>query len=272
MAEQADPLARLVEQVRRSAKYRCISPELIQSVGARELARRRNWRQAVKATRDKLHQVGGAYLDRRVDYARWLGDLRAAVRSGDRAALLAACARIMGHHTSSRERLEILAPFYAATLGLLPPIHSLLDVACGLNPLAIPWMPLAADVEYHACDIYQDMIGFLGEALPLLGVRGSAQAIDVIQSCPTRRVDLALLLKTLPCLEQVDKSAGRRLLDTVNADHLLVSYPVHSLGGAEKGMAASYEAHFRELVAGRPWQVRRFEFATELAFLVSKQG
>jgi hypothetical protein len=35
-------------------------------------------------------------------------------------------------------------------------------------------------------------------------------------------------------------------------------------------MPANYERHFQELVAGRHWTVRRFEFATELAFLVSK--
>jgi hypothetical protein len=35
-------------------------------------------------------------------------------------------------------------------------------------------------------------------------------------------------------------------------------------------MLQTYEAHFRQLMAGRPWRFQRFEFTNELAFLVSK--
>jgi hypothetical protein len=35
-------------------------------------------------------------------------------------------------------------------------------------------------------------------------------------------------------------------------------------------MPTNYEARFRELVAGKDWSIKRFEFATELAFLISK--
>ena len=52
----------------------------------------------------------------------------------------------------------------------------MLDVACGLNPLAIPWMNLAPNATYHAIDIYEDMMRFLGKAVNLLGVQGNAEA------------------------------------------------------------------------------------------------
>ena len=54
------------------------------------------------------------------------------------------------------------------------------------------------------------------------------------------------------------------------ADHVLVSYPAQSLGGKGKGMRANYEAQFSELVAGKGWTIRRYDFATELAFLITK--
>ena len=62
----------------------------------------------------------------------------------------------------------------------LPPIRSVLDVACGLNPLAIPWMPLAPDVHYYACDIYADMIAFLNGFFQIAGIDGQAQACDLV--------------------------------------------------------------------------------------------
>jgi len=270
MDDEPTRLNQLVESVFLSARYRSICPDLIRRIGAQELSKRRGLKAAVKATKDRLHQVGGAYLARRVDYAAWLEELRQASRSGDPARLGEVCTAIMGRHSSSRERLPILAEFYAQTLGGLPAIHSALDVGCGLNPLALPWMPLAEGAEYYACDIYQDLVAFVNEFLALVGVPGGAEGCDVVERCPTRRVDVALVLKTIPCLEQLDKSAGRRLLDTLDASHLLVSFPVHSLCGAGKGMAVNYEARFWALIAGRPWSVRRYEFASELAFLVSK--
>jgi 16S rRNA (guanine(1405)-N(7))-methyltransferase len=106
--------------------------------------------------------------------------------------------------------------------------------------------------------------------MALAGINGRAEARDVIQDCPGQPADLALALKAIPCLEQIDKSAGARLLDSLNAKYLLVSFPVQSLGGRSKGMAVNYEARFQELVAGRGWSIRRFAFATELAFLVVK--
>jgi 16S rRNA (guanine(1405)-N(7))-methyltransferase len=268
-----DRLTSLVESIRSSAKYRRVSEDLIRRIGARELDRRRSLKEAMAATRAELHQIGGAYLDRGVhyQYQEWLAALREATRSGDPEALRQVCAAVMRQHASTRERLPILEEFFTTTLAGIAPVHRLLDVACGFNPLAIPWMPLAPDAEYYACDIYEDLIAFVNEFFSLLGVRGRAEVADVASSLPpTPPVDVALLLKTLPCLEQTDRTASLRLLETIPAAHLLVSFPVRSLGGRQKGMIAHYEAHFRELIAGKSWPVQRFEFATELAFLVRK--
>jgi 16S rRNA (guanine(1405)-N(7))-methyltransferase len=91
-----------------------------------------------------------------------------------------------------------------------------------------------------------------------------------LYALPTTPVDLALLLKAIPCLEQLDKAATGRLLETIPASHLLISFPMHSLGGRDVRMRAHYEAHFRALVEGRGWAVRRFAFETELVFRVDK--
>ncbi len=265
-------LDELVAAVLASPKYRHIAPDFIRSVGSRELAKRRTWKEAVKATKNKLHQVAGAYLEAGTQYAAWLDELEQASQSGNRERFRGTCAQVMSYHASTKERLALLDHFYMTTLAGLSPIHSILDVACGLNPLAIPWMPLEGGVDYYAVDIYQDMVDFLNRFMALTPARGHAQASDVLQlqGYPSRPVDVALVLKGVPCLEQIDRSAGRHLLDTLDAAHLLISFPVHSLGGRSKGMAATYEAHFRQLIADRDWRVERFEFTTELVFRVSK--
>lgn len=263
-------LEQLVVTVRESARYRWISPALVRGIGERELAKRRSLKEAVKATKNALHQVGGAYQPRPIDYPAALAALREAQHSEDLARWRQACAEIMVQHASTRERLAILDQFYATTLAGLGPIRSVLDLACGLNPLAVPWMPLANGAEYHACDVYADMVQFLNEYMALARLPGTAQVADITRACPDRHVDLALLLKSLPCLEQIESGVGSRLLDRLNAGHILVSFPARSLGGRNKGMVDHYEARFMESVEGRAWMVRRFEFSSELVFRLSR--
>lgn len=266
-ATQTEALDALVDTVLATAKYRNISPALVRSVGAGELANRRNTKEAIKATKNKLHQMAGAYQIGRMAYAEWLAALRAAP---DGAALRAVCREILGHHASTRERLPILDNFYQRLFQGLPAPTSILDLACGHNPLAIPWLPLTGAVHYFACDIYSDLAGFLQAALPLLGVAGRAQTCDLLQGAPSQSADVAFLFKTIPCLEQFDKTVGRRLLTEIEAPVLFVSFPAQSLSGRSKGMTGHYARHFYELIAGAGWRVEEFAFPTELVFRVLK--
>jgi 16S rRNA (guanine(1405)-N(7))-methyltransferase len=279
---QPDNIAELIQAVQASQKYAAISEPMIRSIGLRELAARRNLKEAIKATKNKLHQVAGAYLDARLPYDEWLALLIAAVtddrqpttdegRPTTNSALAQACLTIMRHHASTRERLPILERFYATTLASLEPIHSVLDLACGLNPLALAWMPLARDAVYYACDIYADMIAFLNGYFAHTGIRGQARVCDLTAGAPSEQVDLALVLKALPPLDQQAKHAGRDLLRALNARHILVSFPAHSLGGRGKGMAENYDQRFRALSEAEGWAIERFVFPTELAFLVQKE-
>jgi 16S rRNA (guanine(1405)-N(7))-methyltransferase len=267
MDEMAQQLEKLITAVQKSSKYQHLTPELVRQVGERELTIRRSFKAALKATKNKLHQVGGAYLDRKIDYEKARLQLEIAAHQPDQ--LRAACLDVMSLHASTRERLPILDTFYTQIFAHLPPIHVVLDIASGLNPLALPWMPLADNATYLACDIYADLMHFLQQVMPLFDVQAKAFVQDVVSQPPTAQVDLALILKTLPVLEQVDKTAASRLLDRVQANYILITFPVHSLGGRRKGMVENYAIRFAEWVNGRSWQVQRFDYETELAFLVT---
>jgi 16S rRNA (guanine(1405)-N(7))-methyltransferase len=258
----------LTAAVAESGKYYDVCPALIRSIGARELAARRSLKEAIKATKNKLHQVGAAYWETRPHYEAWLRELESAAQ-GNGEGLRAACARIMSQHASSRERLPYLADFYAQTLQALAPVRSVLDIACGLNPLSIPWMPLAEDARYYAYDIYEGLMDFTRACLRRFGVAGNAACCDVLSYDAYPETDVALLLKAIPCLEQLDKGAVPRLLESVPARCLVVSFPAHSLGGRDKGMPTHYEAHLHDLIRDKGWQAQRLLFASELVFVLT---
>jgi len=265
--EQID---QLVEAVLKSSKYRNVCEDLIRNIGMRELSKRRNLKVAIKATKNKLHQIGGAYFLKKPNYDVWLKKLQETKRLGDKDLFRKTCAKIMSYHYSTRERLNFLSEFYSRIFSLLPPVHSIMDVACGFHPLSIPWMPISDNVKYYAYDIYKDMMDFLDKFMLINNVQGCTEVRDVVQHPPEVKADLAFVLNTIPCLEQIQKSAGLKILESINSKFLAVSFPVKTLGGKEKNMRKHYEAAFNKLTEEKDWDIQRLEFKSELVFLITK--
>jgi len=264
-------LDQLLAEVLKSSKYRNVCEDLIKNIGMRELSKRRNLKISIKSTKDKLHQICGAYFLEKPSYALWLEKLRNAKKSGDEDLFRKACAEIMSCHYSTRERLSVLDQFYKGIFSLLPSIHSIMDIACGFHPLSIPWMPLPQKVKYYAYDVYKDLIEFLDDFMIITNIDGYAEARDVVQHPPETDVDLAFILNSIPCLEQIEKSAGLKLLESVNANFFAVSYPVRSLGGRGKDMRKHYELQFNKMIQEKKWIIQRLEFRSELVFMITKK-
>jgi 16S rRNA (guanine(1405)-N(7))-methyltransferase len=270
MSESDSILEELVQLVRAGSRYQSISIDLVRQVGRRELAKGYRLKEAIKTTRSKLHQVAVAYQENPIAYDRSLDELSTLPARINDPALKNYCLKMMGLHASTAERLPILDSFFQTILSPLLPIHSILDLACGLTPLALPWMPVSEDVRYDACDIYSDMTAFINCFFDHIGQTGRAELCDLTQSCPTRRADVAFLLKSVPCLEQLDKQMIPRLLQQIPARHIVVSFPARSLGGHQKGMEKFYSNHFETLVQNLPFTLQNFIFPGEIVYLINR--
>ena len=267
---EKSPLEILVQSAREGVKYRDLCQELVARIGARELQVRRSPKEALKETRNSLHQIAGAYLACRPRYDRWLETFTAARASENSDDWPETCARMMRLHASTAERLPYVSEFYAALFDGLPPVRSVLDLACGFNPLAISQMPLAPNAAYYALDIYGDMMRFFADYFTLAQINGTAQTADVAAGTEFPETDIALILKFLPVLEQQERGSSLRFLQNIPAKILIVSFPTRTLAGYHKGMAESYESRFFTLIAAENWNIERFEFPGELCFRVAK--
>lgn len=270
LTSDKNQLERLVSAVLKSPKYRNVCEDLIRNIGAHQLSKGQNLKVTVKATKNRLHQIGGAYFLKKPDYAFWLKKLKEARNFGDERLFNETCAEIMSYHYSTRERLKIIDQFYTRIFSFLPHVKSIIDIACGFNPLSIPWMPISAQVKYYAYDVYKDMIDFINNFMVISNVQGYAKVKDVTQNAPEVDTDVAFVLNTIPCLEQIEKWAGLKVLESIDSNFLVVSFPVKSLGGREKNMRTYYEATFNKLTREKSWTIQRLEFRTELVFLITK--
>jgi len=260
----------LIQKIQSHRKYQTITSDLVRHLAEDALRRGLVGKPAVKDVRNKLHQIGGAYFQKRPDFLELQKHLKSEPHNASSDETRNFCIEVMRTHTSTAERLPILEDFFSTCLAPIAPLTSVLDLACGLNPLGIPWMPLADHCRYYAFDIYLDMLALIESFFEQIGVDGWAQPCDLTRGVPDLKTQVTFLLKSIPCLEQVDKNIASHLLGAITSDHILVSFPVRSLGGHKKGMPDFYRKHFYEIISNESWAVQEFHFDTELAFLVSK--
>jgi 16S rRNA (guanine(1405)-N(7))-methyltransferase len=265
----------IVERVRRSSRYRDVDRVLLDRLAAEELPRARNVEDAVKRVKRRLHQAVGAYRGA-ADAERVLAPIRAAW-TGDLAdlAFRAACATALARHASTAERLPHLDRFFGPIWELTGgPPRTLLDLGCGLGPLSLPWMGLAPDAMYRACDADRRSLAVVEGFLSLVSQPAAVDARDVVASGPPpERVDVALLLKLVPLLDRQDPLAASRCLGSLDAAHAVVSFPARSLGGRQRGMETTYRRRLDDLVAELGIrEVREASVPSELVFVLTLDG
>ena len=263
-------IAGVVAAVRQSKRYGRIDESVVRRCASQAMAvAGHRPHDAIKRTKRYLHQVYGAYVGAAPRYDRLLSRLRQA-RAGDPASLAVELRRVMRLHASTRERVEHLEEFYEALFSHVGPVRSILDVGCGLNPLAVPSMRLLPDGVYTAVDIEPALVAFVGSCLDMLSVRAHARVSDAVSNPPDEDADLALLLKMLPCLEQQQRGAGADLIRGLRVKRVAVSFPIRSLGGRAKGMHASYARMMEEMVQRERWTAREIPVRGELLYLLTK--
>ena len=268
-SDVAIDLDELVDDLRRSAKYRWLCEPTLRRIADWSARRSVSPKDAGKRAKRKLHQVYAAYLDA-WDADAAINQLEALPDRSTPEQIKSAFRSIMAGHASCRERLGQLDSMYEPIFAVTGLPASVIDLGCGLHPLCLPWMKLPASTVYHAWDIDLRMIELVNRALALLDRPASAEARDVLVELPEQHYDVALLLKTIPCLQQQDRLAPVRLVRRIAARFIVVSFPVRSIGGHDKGMTRQYAQMMQALLDECGHRAHRIETPCELIYVVDK--
>ncbi|MBK8987208.1 MAG: hypothetical protein IPM39_14195 [Chloroflexi bacterium] len=258
----------VVTAVKQSKKYADTSEATIRELAIDALHRYKKPKQAIKAVRAQLHSIMAPYLGD-PDYAAAQEQLTAVFATADPAQIKAACADIMHAHLSTRERLPLLDSFYHQIFAVTGRPSSLLDIACGLNPLAYPWMDLPAGAQFYAYDIHEPRIDFLNHYFRLQGLPPLARVQDVAHTFPQETADVALFLKEMPRFARNYGDLGRPLLEALNVRWLVVSFPAVSTHGG-RNLTNRYREFMAQLIANHSWPATELLFEGELVFCIDK--
>jgi len=258
----------IVKEIKKSKKYRYISEDTIRAISLKQLTKSKNINKGIKAVRKKLHRVAALYLgDPDYDKAHQL--LARAFTNGDPDQIKEACINIMKYHSSTRERLPLLEYFYEKIFDITGVPSSIIDVACGLNPLSFPWMKLPTSVNYYVYEIHEERIEFLRRYFTLLGVKPLVRLQDVLVTYPREKADIAFLLKMIHCFERREQGCTLPLLEALKVDRLIVSFPTKNLPGTQD-LRKIYKNLMYHIIKEKHWHVSEITFDTEMVFCIKK--
>jgi 16S rRNA (guanine(1405)-N(7))-methyltransferase len=264
---QLDHLVRLILQNRKYRELE-IPKETVMDLIQRESKAGLDEKLVMKNVRKKMHNIIAPYLGD-PDYSEAIGWLEAAYASGNPDEIKLACTRILNQHASTRERVPCLKDFYQQLFNLSGKPGSILDLACGLNPISIPWMDLPARAGYHAFDIHTPRVKFINHFLVLAGRQPLAEVSDILVNPPGMKADVAFFFKEAHRLEQRRKSANRELWQALNVDTLLVTLPVNSLSG-QHDLSGQMRRLVENSIQGLSWSIKEIKIGNELIFCIKK--
>ncbi|MEM4244827.1 MAG: hypothetical protein QW404_00050 [Candidatus Nanoarchaeia archaeon] len=179
-------------------------------------------------------------------------------------------AKILQSHKSTQERFSSYEPFYISLFRVTGKPKTILDLACGLNPLSFPWMGLGK-VIYYAYELSPDDASFIQSYFDIMkgfGLEGKAFSADLLKLPKLPSCDVCFLFKTLDSLESLKRGISKQLLRSINAKFVVVSFPTRSISGKKKLRERSwFLALLKELGLG----YKTIELENELFYVINKQ-
>lgn len=241
----------LLDKLTSNKKYSDVCPDTIRRVIAECEGRYKKAKDMEKAVREKLHGITSAFNELGSDAAQAVASL------SDDEALEA----VLKRHASTRERLPLSAmdALYARIFEVTGVPSSILDLACGLNPV---YLLHRFDCRVVGVDISKSCVELIKN-----GIWADLLCENAI---PQERFHIALLFKILPLLERQKAGSATDVMRRIDAEYLVVSFPTRTLGGRNVGMEDNYSAWMEAHMPENRAVAARFTTDNELYYVLKE--
>jgi len=223
----------LIERILNSRKYRDLglNPDTVEDLIRQETGHQTSEKALRKIVRRKLHNIVAPYLGD-LDYIQRQKQLdQIEITSLEDESIQNFCQDVLSQHASTAERISHLTEFYHQLFSVTGKPNTILDLACGLNPFAFPWMSLPTSMKYYAYDIIQPRIDLINQFFRKIGLAPLAINQDITVNPPKIHADLAIFFKEAHRLEKRQPGANKKLWAQLDVDLLAVSLPTENLSG-----------------------------------------
>jgi len=264
-----EEILNLVSEIQRSPKYQNIDlpTETLMDLIAQESKHFKKIKDIKQVVKKKIHNIVAPYLGD-PDYRQAEIELQTAFGQGE-VAIKEFCQQMLNVHASTRERLPIMEKFYDQLFSATGEPGSILDLACGLNPFALPWMGIPVSTQYYAYDLHHPRVNLINAFFR--GVNRAELAIyqDILIQPPEIKADLAFFFKEAHRFDQRQRGCNRAFWLSLPVKKIAVSLPTSSLTGKHDKM----EQHHRlvyDAIRDLNWPVQEIVLSSEILFILQK--
>lgn len=177
-------------------------------------------------------------------------------------------------HKSTNERLSHYDMLYSKIFEKINGKAVILDMACGLNPIANIFVRNKIK-KYYASDISSEDCEFLKEYFDKIGiVDNEVFPLDLVEKESLKKLskikcDVCFIFKTLDGLERVERNITEKLFKSINAPFIAVTFPTLSLSGVRE-IKEYRRVWLEKLLDSLGWKWEKILIENELLYLIEK--
>lgn len=227
----------------------------------------------IKNVRAELRKVYGAFILR--EYEKKHKILKN-LKDGDD---METHIRLLKLHKSTNERLnhyeELYRKIFDKVFEKVKGKATILDIACGLNPIANIFIGDKIK-KYYASDISSEDCEFLKEYFNKIGVvDNKVFSLDLLEKESPKilskiKCDVCFIFKTLDGLERVKRNVTEKLFKSINATVIAVTFPTLSLSGVRE-IKEYRRVWLEKLLEKLQWKYEKIMIENELLYLIEKE-
>ncbi len=239
--------------------------KLAQYQSDKQLRKSADYELALKAIRANLYQSYGMYKivsDEPETKQYFLRKLRVRRVTEDD------YRKVLSLHLSTKERFEHYPHVYGEIFKITGKPEVILDLGCGLNPLAYRYMPVKIS-RYIASDIDKGSLEFIQQFFNILGIDGRTVVLDLQNEADIQKLafidcDICFMFKLL----EIDKRIAEEIVSAVSAKFIAASFSTVSVTG--KIMSSPGREWFEKMLKRLKYKFSAFKTENEIFYIIKK--
>ena len=271
MIEEAYIL-KLIQDVQSSRKYRDLDlPDaFLRDLIENECQYSKNKKVIKDNFRKKLHEVIAPYLED-IDYYQETKYLLAEYQQNslNNDQIKNWARTIMHKHASTRERLANLEGFYQTIWSNIGYPSSIIDLACALDPLSLPWFNNPFLNSFYGIDIHKPRLDFLETFFQLYFPFAKTIQQDFIAEPVQIKADCAFLFKEAHRMEKRKSGSTSQLIQNLDVQHIIISLPAKDLSG-HHDLSDFHTRLIENAIQGQNLSMTMAQVGLELLYFIEK--
>ncbi len=265
----------IIQEIKKSKKYAGIAEEIIGKEVESFIKSNPRYQEfkdkfILKQIKEKLHKMYGSFQTYKKGKAKKL--LEKLREEKDNKIVR----ELLTTNLSTKERLGNNGLIYSRIFEKVGKVNSILDLGCGLNPVAFPYMEIDKETRYYAYDINEEDLKTIEEFFDIYRINGRTGIIDLRDSQQIEKLppaDLCFMFKVLDPLEKNEK--GHKLAEDIikklskKCNFIVVSFATATLSGRK--MSHPHRGWIERMLERLGMKFERFESKNEIFYIISSR-